>query len=65
LCPGVDYRDLVLGGTSNVARCFGGCEKCLTPVDLVAAVLGVSPRAAVDWISDRFGLVGFPRGHAL
>ncbi len=62
VCPGVDTREMVVGGARNVATCFGDCHgRTYTSVDLVAAVRGVSPRASVDWISDTFGLVGFPR----
>ena len=59
-CPGEDDREMVVGGTANVATCFGDCGRHYTAVNLVAAVRRCTPREAVDWLSERFGFWGFP-----
>jgi len=50
-CPvhsGRNPSQMVAGGSSNAAYCFGDCQRSFTPVDLVAAVRRVTPREAVN-----------------
>ena len=61
-CPvhhGTNPSQMVVGGSSNSAFCFGDCQRSFTPVDLVAAARGVIPREAVNLLADRFGFEGF------
>lgn len=62
-CPihdGSNPSQMVVGGSSNLACCFGDCnERAYTPVDVVAHVRGVEPKAAVELMAERFNFQGF------
>ena len=64
-CPvhgGTNESQMVVGGDSNVATCFGDCGgKHYTPVDLTAAVQRCTARQAVDMMANRFGFDGFSK----
>lgn len=61
-CPvhrGKNTGQMVVGGTVNVATCFGDCGgRHYSPVDLVAAARGIDPREAVNALAERFGFRG-------
>lgn len=60
VCPGNDVREMVVGGRSNVATCFGDCgTHSYTVVDLVAAVRGIEPRKAVELLAAEFHFDAF------
>ena len=64
VCPGSDEGEMVVGGRSNVASCFGDCAdrgkgRSYSPVDLVAAVKAVEPRVAVELLAAQFRFDAF------
>lgn len=61
-CPvhhGSNPSQMVVGGDGNFAYCFGDCQRHYGPVDVVAAVRRLEPRAAVDAMAGQFGFPGF------
>jgi len=61
-CPahnGKNQSQMVIGGTANVAHCFGDCGRSYTTVDIVSAVRGTTSREAVNLIAREFGFDGF------
>lgn len=64
-CPvhrGSNPLQMVVGGRSNVATCFGDCGgRTFTTIDVVAETVGCSPATAVDMIAEKFGFDGVQR----
>jgi replicative DNA helicase len=62
-CPvhgGSNASQMVVGGGDfNTAHCYGDCQKSYSPVDVVAAVRNIDPKAAVEAMAEQFGFDGF------
>lgn len=64
-CPvhrGSNPRQMVVGGSRNVARCFGDCGRSFTTVDIVRDVRSCTAVAAVNFLATEFGFAGFDSG---